>query len=68
VLGGAFAWGGPMAYLLVTETALTQGWTTPWVWGTRPPHDLGAALCAAAVIAVGLAAITLRGPHMSRRD
>jgi hypothetical protein len=61
VLGGAFGWAGPMAYLLITFTALSQGWTTPWIWPARPPHDLGAALCASAVFAAGLAVITVRG-------
>jgi hypothetical protein len=69
VLGGMLAWVGPMAYLLVTEVAL-QGRipTTPWVWPARPPHDLGAALCAAAVFAAGTALITLRGARESIRD
>jgi hypothetical protein len=61
VLGGAFGWAGPMAYLLITETALTAGWTTPWIWPARPPHDLGAALCASAVFAAGLMAVTVLG-------
>ena len=63
VLGGAFGWAGPMAYLLITETALTAGWTTPWIWPARPPHDLGAALCASAVFAAGIVAITVLGAH-----
>jgi hypothetical protein len=61
VLGGAFGWTGPMAYWLVTETALAAGWTTPWVWPGRPPHDRGAAICASAVFAAGLVAITVLG-------
>ena len=61
VLGGAFGWTGPMAYLLITEGALAGSWTTPWVWPTRPPHDLGGALCACGVFAAGVAAITLLG-------
>jgi hypothetical protein len=67
VLGGAFAWAGPMAYLLVTEAALTGGWTTPWIWPGRPPHDLGGALCAYGVLAAGLAAVTLLGVRDSGR-
>jgi hypothetical protein len=66
--GGAFAWAGPLAYLLVTEVALTGKPTTPWIWAGRPTHDLGAALCAAAVLAAGLALITLRGARVSARD
>ncbi|HLQ53641.1 MAG TPA: hypothetical protein VK162_05130 [Streptosporangiaceae bacterium] len=61
VLGGAFGWAGPMAYLLVTESALAAGWTTPWIWPARPPHDRGAAICAALVFAAGTAVITLCG-------
>jgi hypothetical protein len=61
VLGGAFGWAGPMAYLLITFTALSQGWTTPWIWPARPPHDLGAALCASAVFAAGAVAVTVFG-------
>ena len=61
ILGGAFAWACPMAYLLITEGALTAGWTTPWVWTARPSDDLGAALCATLVFAAGTAVITVRG-------
>jgi hypothetical protein len=61
VLGGAFGWAGPMAYLLISETALSQGWATPWIWPARPPHDLGAALCASAVFAAGAVAVTVFG-------
>jgi hypothetical protein len=60
-LGGAFGWAGPMTYLVVTEGALAGGWTTPWAWPTRPPHDLGGALCAAVVFIAGAAIITMRG-------
>jgi hypothetical protein len=60
-LGGAFGWTGPLAYLLVTEVALTGHPTTPWVWAARPPGDLGAALCAAAVFAAGVAAVAVLG-------
>jgi len=61
VLGGAFGWTGPMAYWLVTESALAAGWTTPWIWPARPPHDRGAAICASLVFAAGTSVITLRG-------
>ena len=68
VLGGAFAWIGPMAYLLVTEGALAGGWTTPWIWPARPPHDVGGALCAYGVFAAGLVAVTLLGARNSGRQ
>jgi hypothetical protein len=68
VLGGLLAWAGPMAYLVLTETMLSGGRSSPWVWPTRPPHDLGAALCAAGVFAAGTVLITLRGARESIRD
>jgi hypothetical protein len=37
------------------------------LWPARPPHDLGGALCAAAVFAAGLAVITMHGAR-SRTD
>lgn len=60
-LGGAFGWTGPLAYLVVTEGALAGGWATPLIWPARPPHDRGAALCAALAFAAGTAIITARG-------
>jgi hypothetical protein len=66
VLGGPLAWTGPLAYLVIGVYGLYTDWhppalSTPWIWPARPPHDVGGALCAAAVFAAGLAAITLRG-------
>jgi hypothetical protein len=66
-LGGTFGWTGPLAYLVVTEVALTGHPTTPWVWAARPPGDLGAALCAAAVFAAGVAANTMLGAREAER-
>jgi len=65
-LGGGLAWTGPVGYLLAGAYGLYTQWhhpplTTPWIWPARPPHDLGAALCAGLVFAVGTAVITLRG-------
>jgi hypothetical protein len=67
VLSGTFAWIGPIAYMLVTEGALAGGWTTPWIWPARPPHDVGGALCAYGVFAAGLAAVTVLGARDSGR-
>ncbi len=67
VLGGAFGWAGPMAYLLVTEGALAGRWTTPWIWPARPPADLGGALCAYGVFAAGIVVLTLLGPRDASR-
>jgi hypothetical protein len=69
-LGGELAWTGPLAYLVVGTYALYGAWhgtpsTTPWLWPARPPHDLGAAICAGLVLAAGLAAITVRGARDS---
>jgi hypothetical protein len=68
VLGGMLAWAGPMAYLVLTETMLAGGRTSPWVWPTMPPHNLDAALCAFGVFAAGALLITLRGARESLRD
>jgi hypothetical protein len=68
LLGGALAWVGPLAYLVVTLHALQADWTTPWVWPARPPHDRGAALCAALVFAAGVTVITVRGARDTARD
>jgi hypothetical protein len=68
VLGGALSWIGPIAYLAVTLPALSGPWATPWVWPARPPHDRGAAICAAVVFAAGVAVITVRGARDSVRE
>ncbi len=66
VLGGGLAWAGPVGYLVVAVYALYTDWhgpalTTPWIWPARPPHDVGAAICAGLVFAAGIAVITVRG-------
>ena len=68
VLGGGLAWIGPMAYLAVTLPALSGNWTTPWIWSARPPHDRGAAICAALVFAAGVAVTTVRGARDRSRE
>jgi hypothetical protein len=68
VLGGMLAWTGPMAYLVLIESALAAGLTTPWVWPARPPLDRGGAICAYLVFAAGLALVTIRGVRESVRD
>jgi len=68
VLGGMLAWAGPMAYLVLAETMLAGGRSSPWVWPTEPAHSAGAALCAAGVFVAGAALITLRGARESLRD
>ncbi|MGI8446393.1 MAG: hypothetical protein ACR2MP_04230 [Streptosporangiaceae bacterium] len=66
IIGGALAWVGPMAYMIVALFAISDGWTTPWLWPGRPPHDLGAALCAGLVFAAGIVAATVRGARAPR--
>jgi hypothetical protein len=73
VLSGALAWAGPVGYLVVAAYGLYTDWhgpalTTPWLWPARPPHDLGAALCAGLVFAAGLAVITVRGARDAAGD
>ena len=66
VTGGALAWAGPMMYMIVAQFALIGDWPTPWMWPARPPHDLGAALCAGLVFAAGIAVATVRGARAVR--
>ena len=66
VLGGALAWAGPTAYLMIAVYALYTQWhgaalTTPWIWPARPSHDVGAAICAGLVFVAGTALIAVRG-------
>jgi hypothetical protein len=66
LLGGWLAWTGPTTYLMGGLYALYTQWhhpalTTPWLWPARPPHDLGAALCAGLVYLAGIAVVTWRG-------
>jgi hypothetical protein len=65
-ISGGLAWVGPAAYLIPGAYALYTQWhhpalTTPWLWPGRPPHDVGAAVCAGLVFAAGAAVITVRG-------
>jgi hypothetical protein len=61
VIGGALSWIGPMTYLVLSECAILNAWTTPWIWPARSPHDAGAALCATLAFIAGTAIITARG-------
>jgi hypothetical protein len=65
-LGGGLAWVGPAGYLVVGAYALYTQWhgpplTSPWLWPARPPHDLGAAICAALVFGIGIVVVSVRG-------
>lgn len=66
VLGGGLAWAGPTAYLVIGAYGLYTQWhhpalTTPWLWPARPPHDLGAGICAVLVFSVGIVVTTVCG-------
>jgi hypothetical protein len=66
LLRGALGWAGPAAYMMIAVYALYTQWhgpalSTPWIWPARPPHDVGAAICAGLVFAAGIAVITIRG-------
>ncbi len=67
-LGGALGWIGPTVYLVVAEYALSAAWRTPWTWPARPSQDIGAAVSAMAVYAIGIAVMTTRGARESSRD
>jgi hypothetical protein len=72
-LGGGLSWTGPTAYLVAAVYALYTQWhppalSTPWLWPARPPHDLGGAICSAAVFAAGLAVITMHGARARADD
>jgi hypothetical protein len=65
-LGGALAWAGPVGYMVAGVYGLYTQWhgpalTTAWIWPARPPHDLGAAICAGLVFTAGIAVATMRG-------
>jgi hypothetical protein len=61
VIGAGLSWIGPMAYLVLSEDAILNGWRSPWIWSTRPSHDPGSALCAALVFVTGAGLITALG-------
>lgn len=42
--------------------------TTPLIWTARPPHDRGAAICAAVITATGIFAAAIRGGRDSAGD
>ena len=67
-LGGRLAWIGPTGYLVVGAYGLYTQWhgpalTTPWIWPARPPHDVGAEICAALVFTIGIVITSVRGAH-----
>ena len=67
VIGGALSWIGPMAYLVLSEYAILNARRTPWIWPARPPHDAGAALCAALAFVAGPRSSPHAAPAARRR-
>lgn len=68
IIGGHFGWIGPGAYWALGTYATADHWQTPWTWPARPSGDVGAALCAFALLAASLLAITIVGPRQHSRD
>jgi hypothetical protein len=68
LVGGHFAWVGPVSYWVLGAYALTEDWHTPWTWPGRPGGDLGANLCAYAVLGGALLAVAILGPRQLSRD
>ena len=66
--GGSLSWTGPMAFWVLAAYAINGAWATPSAWPGRPPHDPGAALCAALVFTAGAATITIRGARDSAHE
>ena len=64
LIGGLLSWIGPLAYVAICQFALIAGYSEPLTWATRPPADRGGWIAAVAVFALGLAALTLRGPRV----
>ncbi|MBV1854435.1 hypothetical protein [Catellatospora tritici] len=70
LLGGALAWTGPVAYLVVSVYALYTRWhgptlSSPWIWPAQPSDDMLATLCASLVLVAGVAVIAIRGARDS---
>ena len=68
VVGGHFAWTGPAAYFVIAAYAVSDRWTTPWVWPARPAGDTGAMLCAMGLLFAAALAIIMVGPRDRARD
>ena len=68
VTGGTLSWLGPLSLWATSVYAINLRWTTPLLWPDRPPHDVGAVLCAAVVFAFGLVLLTTRGARDSLDD
>ena len=68
VVGGHFAWTGPAAYFVIAAYAVSDHWTTPWVWPARPSGDTGASVCVMGLLFAAMLAIIILGPRDRARD
>jgi hypothetical protein len=62
--GGLPSWIGPLAYVALCQFAAIANYSEPLTWASRPPTDHGGWIAAMAVLAIGLAAFTIRGPRI----
>jgi hypothetical protein len=62
--GALLAWTGPLAFTAISQFALIANYSWPLTWPARPPADGGGWIAAMAVFAVGLVAVTIRGPRI----
>lgn len=67
-IGGTVAWAGPLAYLVMAESALAADSAARWIWPARPLHDHAADGGATLLLAVGVAVVTVRGARDSTRE
>jgi len=66
--GALAAWTGPLAFTVISQFALIGNYSWPLTWPARPPADRGGWIAALLVFAVGLAALTVRGPRIRQSD
>jgi hypothetical protein len=55
---------GPLAFTAISQFALRANYSWALTWPARPPADRGGWIAALAVFAVGLVALTVKGPRI----
>ena len=55
---------GPLAFTAISQFALRANYSWALTWPARPPADRGGWIAAMAVFAVGLVALTVKGPRI----
>ncbi len=68
LLGAHLAWTLPLGYVLVCGGELDQQVTSVWTWPTLPANNPSATLISLALLAAGLAAVTLTGARDHHTD